>query len=460
MGLLDFLIPARLRGSQPVNPAIPYAPQLTNQLLKGVPTWQGFNAESLVVDGYAGNDIVYSIVKLIQDKAMVPEWAVYKEVDTVKAKRYKSLIKNPAEIGNWNEVMKLKEEAYELYTGDTRLNELLKYPNAEDTWSDLVGQEVMYKLVTGNAFVYAKLIEIGVNKGKPFMLYALPSQYMSIIVDIEAFPAEKIGYQLYFGKEVAFMKEDIMQDKYANPNWSVTGAELYGLSPLKAAAKVLTRNNQSNTAIVSAYANEAPIGIISPKMGQSFDPKASGDSMKALKSEIANKSGANKRGLLPITSYEMTFTPIGFTPEDMNFINSQKWDKEQLCSVFHVPPPLLGSSDGAIYNNMKMMRAQLLTDAVLPALNSFRDNFNRMISSYWGYAGTGLCIDYDPKCFPELEANRKEQAEWTDMVPMSIEQRYEIMGLNIDDVPEDMRSMLLYKGQPIDSLQNITPPTL
>ena len=120
----------------------------------------------------------------------------------------------------------------------------------------------------------------------------------------------------------------------------------------------------------------------------------------------------------------------------------------------------MGSSDGAIYNNMKMMRAQLLTDAVLPALNSFRDNFNRMISSYWGYAGTGLCIDYDPKCFPELEANRKEQAEWTDMVPMTIEQRYNIMELNIDDVPEDMRNLMLYKGQPIDSLQNITPPIL
>jgi HK97 family phage portal protein len=458
MGLLDFLIPRPLKSQ---TPSIPYSPVGLTQLLRGVPTWQGANAESLVNDGYSGNATVYSIVKLITDKGKVPPWNVYKEKDKAKAKMYRAKMQRPDRIENWNEIMKLKEEAYEIYEGDQRLNELLKYPNSEDTWSDLIEQVLMYKLVTGNSFTYAKIIEAGANMGKPFSLHSLPSQYMSIIVDIDTFPAEKVGYQLYFGKEVSFLRNEILQDKFANPTWSVTGAELYGLAPLKAAAKDLTRNNASSNSIVSAYANEAPIGIISPKMGQSFDPNSGAGQMQALKSEIANKSGSDKRGLLPITSYEMVFTPIGFTPEDMQFIQSQKWDKEQLCAVFGVPPPLLGSSDGAIYNNMKEMSKALVTRCVLPNLVSYRDNFNRMLDKYWGYRGTGLFIDFDTSCYPELEADRGTQVSWlANAWWLTPAQKLQVMNIQPDEnIPmEDLHKWYLPSSiQPLDDFKLIDP---
>ncbi len=463
MGLLDFLIPSRLRTPQSGLPSIPYAPSSKfTQLMRGVPTWQGTNAESLVTDGYTGNATVYSIIKLITDKGKVAPWHVYKEKDKRKAKLYRAKMQRPDEIENWNEIRKLKEEAYELYEGDDRLNKLLKYPNDEDTWSDLIEQVLMYKLITGNSFTYAKRIELGANMGKPFSLYALPSQYMSIIVNIDDFPATKVGYQLYFGRDVTFEREEILQDKFSNPTWSVTGAELYGLAPLKAAAKDLTRNNASSNAAVSAYANEAPIGIISPKMGQSFDPQSGAAPMQALKSEIANKSGSDKRGLLPITSYEMVFTPIGFTPEDMQFIESQKWDKEQLCAVFGVPPPLLGSSDGAIYNNMKEMSKTLTTRCVLPNLVSYRDNFNRMLDKYWGYAGTGIFIDFDTNCYPELEADRGTQATWLSTAWwLTPAQKLEFMNIMPDEMvnKEDLHKLYLPSGlQPLDDFKFITPP--
>ena len=38
---------------------------ITMEILKGIVTWQGQNANSFVFDGYAGNDIVYSIITLI-----------------------------------------------------------------------------------------------------------------------------------------------------------------------------------------------------------------------------------------------------------------------------------------------------------------------------------------------------------------------------------------------------------
>ncbi len=427
-------------------------------IMRGIPTWQGENGESLVRDGYAGNATVYSIIKLITDKAKVAPWYVYKEKNKAKAKMYQAKMKHPDKIENWAEIRQLKEEAYELFDGDQRLNELLKYPNSEDTWNDLIEKVCMYKLINGNSFTYAKMIEFGNNAGKPFTLHVLPSQYMSILVDIVPFPAEKTGYQLYFGRQVTFTKEEVLQDCYANPTWSVTGAELYGLPPLKAAALDLTRNRQSSIAVVSAYANEAPVGIVYVKAGQQFDPQASGDAMKALKSDLAGKSGYQNRGKLPISSYEMGFTAIGFTPEDMEFVINQKWDKEVLCGVFHVPPPLIGSSDATTYNNIKTFERMLTAGCALPLLQSYRDNFNRKLSDDWGYKNSGIMVDYDVKCYPELEADRQVQANWTDMVPMTLENRYNIMELDADTLPPDVRKKVLYKGQEIDDFQQITPP--
>ncbi len=65
----------------------------------------------------------------------------------------------PDKIENWKDVNKLHKKAFELYTGDARLNELLKYPNQEDTFGDFVEAWCTFKLVTGNSFVYAKMID-------------------------------------------------------------------------------------------------------------------------------------------------------------------------------------------------------------------------------------------------------------------------------------------------------------
>lgn len=441
----------------------PNAPE--TYMMRGIPTWQGFNSEVFVRDGYCGNDIVYSIIRLIVDKSVVPPWFVYKEVDAFKAKIYKAIMRRPDLVQNWASVKELKEQAFERTDSDQILNRLMTEPNDEDTFADLLASCLTYKLTTGNDFTYGELIEFGKNAGKPNALYSLPSQYMSLLVDIVPFPARKTGYQLYFGRQVTFTKEEVMHDKYTNPNWSVTGAELYGLSPLKAAAKVLERNNQSNNAVISAYANEAPLGIIYPKMGQTgFDAQGSGgDQMKALKGEIASKSGANKRGLLPITSWEMGFTSIGFTPEDMLFIEAQKWDKEQLCAVYPgAHPALLGSADAATLDNMKLYQKDLCLSGAIPLLCSYRDNLNRQLRNYWGYKGTGLFVDFDTSVYSELEANRVEQTTWLSAAWwLTPAQKLEVMNMEADKnvKKEDLEKLYLPTNiQAIDDFQLITPP--
>ncbi len=65
MALLDFF--KRPQKLSTVLPNIPFNGQVAIQ--QGIITWQGGDNISFVNDGYSANDIVYSIVKLIADKA-------------------------------------------------------------------------------------------------------------------------------------------------------------------------------------------------------------------------------------------------------------------------------------------------------------------------------------------------------------------------------------------------------
>ena len=172
------------------------------------------------------------------------------------------MMAQPDKIESFRTLEQLHKKAYELYSGDTRLNELLTYPNGEDTFGDLVEQWCGFKLITGNSFIYGKLIEGGANNGKPFELYALPSQYMAVIANINVFPPTRVGYQLYYGSMWSFDPKEILHDKYFNPQWNVTGNQLYGQSPLMAAARNLTRSNEAKTAAVASFQNGGPAGVL------------------------------------------------------------------------------------------------------------------------------------------------------------------------------------------------------
>jgi hypothetical protein len=124
MAFFDFLTKKKINT---LLPNIPFDTSVAIQ--RGIVTWQGGDSRAFVRDGYIANDIVYSIVKLITDKAKLAPFHVYKVKDEMSAKRYKSLMKQPDKITNWQEVNDLHKKAFEIYTGDQRLNDLLKYPN-------------------------------------------------------------------------------------------------------------------------------------------------------------------------------------------------------------------------------------------------------------------------------------------------------------------------------------------
>jgi HK97 family phage portal protein len=426
---------------------------------RGIVTWQGADQRSFVDDGYVANDIVYSIIKLITDKAKIAPFHVYKVIDEKAAKKYKSLAAQK-DI-NLKELETLHKKAYELYTGDQRLNELLKYPNEEDCWSDLVEQWCGFKLITGNSFIYGKLIEAGNNQGKPFELFALPSQYMAIIANINVFPPTRAGYQLYYGQMWSFDTKEILHDKYFNPQWGVTGGQLYGQSPLRAAAKNLTRSNEAKTAAVASFQNGGPAGVLFMN-DERFDPTSGQAQAQALKTAVSQKGGSANFNSIAVSGYKVDWKQIGLSPVELNIIESEKWDLKALCNIYGVPSQLLNDSDSKTYNNQREGEKALTLRCAIPLLNSLTENLNRKLHSDWGYKGTNLYVDYDLSVFGELEANKAEQVAWLNTAWwISPKQKLDIMNIEVPDyIPTDeLEKLYIPTGlQTIDQFEPLTIP--
>jgi HK97 family phage portal protein len=457
MGLFDFL--KKKQKLNTILPNIPFNGQVAIQ--QGIVTWQGGDNISFVNEGYQANDIVYSIVKLITDKTKIAPWHVYKVVDEVSAKKYKALISQPDKIENWKEVNNLHKKAFELYTGDSRLNELLKYPNEEDTWGDLVEAWAGFKLITGNSFVYAKMIEGGNNNGKPYELFVLPSQYMYILANTLEFPPTIAGYQLNYGPLWNFTKQEILQDKYFNPQWNTTGNQLYGQSPLMAAARNLTRSNEAKTAAVASFQNGGPAGVLFMN-DERFDPISGSQQAQALKRAVSEKGGAANFNSIAVSGYKVDWKQIGLSPVELDIIESEKWDMKALCNIYGVPAQLLNDSENKTYNNQREGEKALTLRCALPLLISMRDNINRKLHSDWGYRGSNIYVDFDASVYGELEANKAEQVEWLDKAWwIAPKQKMDIMGLEIPSyIPEEEMEKLYIPSslQPVDEFQPLNIP--
>ena len=454
MGLFDIFTKKKINT---LFPTIPMNSQIAIE--RGIVTWQGADQRSFVDDGYVANDIVYSIIKLITDKAKIAPFHVYKVVDEKAAKKYKSLAAQK-DI-NLKELETLHKKAYELYTGDQRLNELLKYPNEEDCWSDLVEQWCGFKLITGNSFIYGKLIEAGNNQGKPFELFALPSQYMAIIANINVFPPTRAGYQLYYGQMWSFDTKEILHDKYFNPQWGVTGGQLYGQSPLRAAAKNLTRSNEAKTAAVASFQNGGPAGVLFMN-DERFDPTSGQQQAQALKKAVSEKGGSLNYNSIAVSGYKVDWKQIGLSPVELNIIESEKWDLKALCNIYGVPSQLLNDSDSKTYNNQREGEKALTLRCAIPLLNSLTENLNRKLHTDWGYKGTNLYVDYDLSVFGELEANKAEQTAWLNTAWwISPKQKLDIMNIEVPDyIPtEELEKLYIPTGlQTIDQFQPLNIP--
>lgn len=384
------------------------------QFINGILTMITDNTENYITKGYAINDIVYSIVKLITEKVKVAPWSLYKVVDESSLKMAQAISrKGDLSPEDTRLVRGLKRKALEPFKGTNKITDLLKYPNEYCTFQDFVADATGYMLLTGNSYTYADVIPGGANKGFPNALYAMPSQFIQILA-LAGFPGRVLGYKIMLQGGEGYDTTQVMHVKEPNYRWSFNGEQWYGMSPLKAALSILTRNNSALESTTARFQNNGADGILfvdEPNIPPAQRTKGQEQANAVKANWIKEYTGSVNSGKIATSGYKMGFVPIGISPADLKILESEKWDMRRFCNVYGVPSQLMNDPDNKSFNNVKESERALTTRCALPKLISLRDNLNRKFSTDWGMA-PGLMIDFDMSVFTELSETVGDTMRW------------------------------------------------
>lgn len=409
------------------------------QLINGMLVPYADNRNNYIVKGYNINDVIYSIIKLIVDKVKVSQWGLYKIVDEAAYKQLQTLkSKNILLPQEYVKSLSLQKKALVPVANPGRWGEILKYPNAQDTWTDFIGNGVTYKLLTGNKFIWAEIIPAGANANTPLQMQLLPSQWTEIFATGN-FPHEITGYAISLLPGKKYEPKEVMHEKYGNPNWTINGDQLYGMAPLRSALLRLKKNNSLTQAEASTFQNEGIKGILHMKnqVGQVDGDDVLIEVNKLKERMISEWTGEQNRGRIGLSGYEMGYIPIGLNSEEMQIVESSYLDLRYFCNIFGVPSQMLNDPINKTYNTVKDSERALTTRCALPELKATSDNLNRK-GVAWGIP-KGTVLDFDMSCYPELTEDAGSTAEWTSkLIAISPNEQRELVGLAA--LPDDEMS--------------------
>lgn len=400
---------------------------------------QPYNKQTSVYEGYASNADVYSIINLLARKAASIPWYVYKKKPDSKARisleRYKQLTKGLGHPGALDKALIERAKALdEEIVTNSDLAKIINNPNPSQGQDSFFENLYGFRFLTGEGFIWGNDADL---KGKFYELYVLPSQLMEHYPDPDDV-FNLLGWKLMFGAGLNIAKENVLQWRSWNPKGDVyTRDYLRGFSPLEAAYKTLLMSNESETAAYSMMKNGGGKGALVPEPINGVMPQLTLEQAERVKNHVnENVNKAINKGNIGVFQTPWKYLDFGLSSVDMQLIDAQKITLEKLCRVFGVPS-ILFNTDASSYNNYQNALRDLVTNTIVPAISSLRDELNRWLGVKNG--NENEYIDFDIQALPELQNDIAKlvqglsQANWLTMDEKRIATGYEPKGGAFDE---------------------------
>ena len=232
-------------------------------------------------------------------------------------------------------------------------------------------RQVQMLYLTGNGV--SVIVEDG--RGRPAELWPLDSRLVHALEgDPEIGPIGGYEYKTETGPRV-FEPEQIAHLLFPDPDSAV-----WGMAPLEAAAKAVDTDAEAREFALSGLQNRAVVdGLISFK-----EPLSREQHAHALEMWQARHAGpANARGTAILGS-DARFAQMSMSPAEMDFIESRRLTREEICAIFQVPPPLVGIYDNATLANIQIARFILWVDTVIPLLDDLSSALTTSVARRFG----------------------------------------------------------------------------
>ena len=385
--------------------------------------------------GYKFNPTIYSLIQLISKSAITVPYKIYQKLDESAVKEYKGLLSDGL---NEESVFKSKLMRKHIFeeVEHSALGKLLERPNPAQSFSVFLQELISFGKLTGNRYIYGIAPENGENAGVYSQLYNLPAHLIEIKSDGIFKPVSK--YTMIYNKnKYDLTAEEVLHIADFNPDYQGDGSHLYGQSPIEAGMRVLTTANEAVETNLKFLHNQSARGMLSPE-DETITPTQAQQLKDALRRNYQGSKSAND---IMITGKKFSWTNFGLSTSDLQLLESYNATIKDLCNLYGVPVQLLNNTESTTYDNYRIARKVLFTNAIIPELNKIRDEFNRWLVPQFG---ENLYFDFDYSAIPELMPEQKQLVDnLSKSYWLTSNEKREASGYGIDEDNDIMNEYLV-----------------
>lgn len=324
--------------------------------------WDMRNA---VLNGLKISDVIYSAFRVWNDAVVAVPFVV--EVQNPKTKKW------------------CRDDSHPL-------NALLTNPNPHFGRSEMMETHMSHLNMSGNGLTWICKDFSGV----PGELWALNPTEVRVIPSANGYiQAYEYRPQTEGGVPIYLSPDCVIHTRLVDPlnPW-------WGMSPLQSAAVTAETDIAAINWNKNAMENRAePNVVISSNINLSprqFDEYA--DNMrKTMQGTINAKSPI-------LTSSPATVTSLGRTMVEMDFLNTRKFNRENICAAFRTPVALILSDQtgGSMSNNVSPVYRFFWEQSVIPMMNRILESYNQRLVPFYRKNGDRLRVRADYSKVPAM----------------------------------------------------------
>ena len=243
-------------------------------------------------------------------------------------------------------------------------------PNPE--MSSFVFRETLmtHLLLWGNA--YAQIIRNG--KNEIVALYPLMPNKMSVDRD----ESVHLYYTYYRGSDEAIKNKEFAvtlqpSDVLHIPGLGFDG--LVGYSPIAMAKNAIGMAIACEEYGAKFFANGAAPGGVLEHPGTIKDPQRVRESWQ---STFGGSGNANK---IAVLEEGMKYTPIGISPEQAQFLETRKFQINEIARIFRVPPHMVGDLEKSSFSNIEQQSLEFVKYTLDPWVIRWEQSIQRSLLS-------------------------------------------------------------------------------
>lgn len=243
-------------------------------------------------------------------------------------------------------------------------------PNPE--MSSFVFRETLmtHLLLWGNA--YAQVIRNG--KNEIVALYPLMPNKMSVDRDENG----KLYYTYYRGQDEAIRNKEFAvtlqpSDVLHIPGLGFDG--LVGYSPIAMAKNAIGLAIATEEYGAKFFANgAAPSGVLE-------HPGTIKDPTKVREAWMSQFGGSANSGKVAVLEEGMKYTPISISPEQAQFLETRKFQINEIARIFRVPPHMVGDLEKSSFSNIEQQSLEFVKYTLEPWLVRWEQSMTRALIS-------------------------------------------------------------------------------